>query len=76
MGDLVIPQDLKGRYETLLTYVPMDLVVTDIRAIEWLKLIERIAELERQLTDEALAFNHANETVAKLEAQLASSIGR
>jgi hypothetical protein len=32
---------------------------------------DRIAELECQLADEELAFNHANETIGKLEADLA-----
>jgi len=34
---------------------------------------ERIAELERQLADEELAFNHANETIGKLEDDLADA---
>lgn len=48
-----------------------------VRSYSWnchlLGPAERIAALEQQLKDEALAFNHANDVVAKLEAELAQA---
>ena len=56
-----IPEDLKQRYERLITYTPMEQAVTDIRVAEWIALIERIASLTADLAA-------AKEQVARLSA--------
>lgn len=51
MAKLVIPDDLKKRYEHLSSYRPMEVAVTDIRVPEWILLIERIARAEAEVKE-------------------------
>jgi hypothetical protein len=60
-AEIAIPEDLQKRHQLLRTLKPLELAVCDIRAEEWIALIERIGKLESdlRLADEALEAQRA-----------------
>jgi hypothetical protein len=60
-AESAIPEDLQKRHQLLRTLKPLELAVCDIRAEEWIALIERIGKLESdlRLADEALEAQRA-----------------
>ena len=68
MAELKISKEVRQMWRTCCAPDSMEDSLVTQRGIN--KILDDVETLERQLADEELVFNHANETIGKLEADL------